>query len=346
MSYLSSLIFYAVLIAAVCFCVHAAQKREEKRWLWVAVLLLSLAAGLRADGVGVDTHNYAWLFRRCATEGYGQITKEYLFYYIGTLLYQLSGSTAVPFTAYAMLTNGLIFARLWDFRNRCSLTAAALFYCLYYYGGTMNGVRQYLAIAIIFFATRYLFLEKFGRFYLLTLLACLFHYSACAGFALPVLAIGCKRRYPVKEFLVLCTSAAVLMAAVPVCLKAYSGYVDKANVGVGWITAARTLVFLAVCLLGLRPLALNEKQKKEYLGHTLCATLFGICTVGFVCSYISQISRIGYYFRFFELLVYGMVLWNRESQLLTRWLLGAALFVLGVHCFTAYNVIIPYGFCF
>lgn len=346
MSYLSSLIFYAALIAVVCCCMYAAQKRGEKRWLWMAVLLLSLVAGLRAESVGVDTRNYTLILRRCAVEGYERITKEYLFYYIGTILYRLSGSAAASFTAYALLTNGLIFARLWDFRNRCSLAAVALFYCLYYYGGTMNGVRQYLAIAIVFFATRYLFSEKFGRFYLLTLLACMFHYSACAGFVLPVLAIGCKRRYPLREFLVLCTSAVVLLVAIPICLDTYSGYVDKADVGVGWITVARIMTFLAVCLLGLRPIALKEQEEGSCLGHTLCAVLFGICMVGFLCSFISQINRVGYYFRFFELLVYGMVLWNRESQQLTRWLLGAAVFVLGVHCFTAYNNIIPYGFCF
>lgn len=346
MSYLSSLIFYTVLIMVVCFCMHAAQSREERRWLWMAVLLLSLAAGLRAKSVGVDTHNYVLLLQRCATEGYDRITKEYLFYYIGTLLYQLSGNVAVPFTAYALLTNGLIFARLWDFRNRCSLAAATLFYCLYYYGGTMNGVRQYIAIAILFFATRYLFLGKFGWFYLLAMLACMFHYSACAGFALPVLTIGCKRRYPAREFLVLCTSAIVLLAAIPICLNAYGGYVDKASVGIGWITAARTMVFWAVCLLGLRPMALKERKERKYQGYTFCTTLFWICMVGFLCSYISQMSRIGYYFRFFELLVYGMVLRDRESQRLTRWLLGTALFVLGVHCFTSYNHIIPYGFCF
>lgn len=346
MSYLSSLIFYTALIAAVCLCTYAAQKRGEKRWLWLTVLLLSLAAGLRAESVGVDTHAYAWIIQRCATVGYDHISKEYLFYGIGALLYRLSGSMAVPFTAYALLTNGLIFARLWDFREKCSLGAVALFYCLYYYGGTMNGIRQYIAIAIVFFATRYLLSGKYVGFYLLTLLGCMFHYSACVCFALPMLAIGCKRKYPAKEFAVMGFSLVAVLVAIPFCLNAYDGYADDAGMGMGWITVARTLVLLAVCLLGLRPMVLARREEKDCLGHTLSTVLLWICAVGFLCSYIRGMSRIGYYFRFFELLIYGMVLRNRESQLLTRCLMVAALLALGIHCFTSYNSIIPYGFCF
>lgn len=99
MSYYLSLIFYTALIAAVCLCAYAAQRSEKKGWLWLAVLLLSLAAGLRAESVGVDTASYVRLIRYCATVDYAYVSREYLIYGMGAVLYRLSGgSMAVPLT--------------------------------------------------------------------------------------------------------------------------------------------------------------------------------------------------------------------------------------------------------
>ena len=347
MSYYLSLIFYTALIAAVCLCAYAAQRSEKKGWLWLAVLLLSLAAGLRAESVGVDTASYVRLIRYCATVDYAYVSREYLIYGMGAVLYRLSGgSMAVPLTVYALITNGLIFARFWDFRDRCSLTAVALFYCLYYYGSTMNGIRQFVAIAVVFFATRYLFSQRYVKFYLLMLLGCLFHYSTFVCCLLPVLSIGCRRRYPMRDFAVLSFSALTLLAIIPFCINTYASYADNATVSVGWINIVRAMVFFAVCLLGLRPIVLSGQEDADCLGRTLSSVLLCICMVGFLCSFISKVSRAGYYFRFFELLIYGMVLQERKIQLITRCLLASALLVLGIHCVTAYNSIIPYAFSF
>lgn len=134
-----------------------AELKDNKLFLVLGVVALSLGAGLRNDNVGLDTYQYIsafktnfsviWLFKET---GFREISR--------LLMNAFSGNTTCLLLLYAAVTNALILYRLWDFRKDCSYSYMAFLYITLHYMNTLNIMRQYIAIAIVFFATR--FLEK------------------------------------------------------------------------------------------------------------------------------------------------------------------------------------------
>lgn len=157
-----------------------AELKDNKLFLVLGVVALSLGAGLRNDNVGLDTYQYIsafktnfsviWLFKET---GFREISR--------LLMNAFSGNTTCLLLLYAAVTNALILYRLWDFRKDCSYSYMAFLYITLHYMNTLNIMRQYIAIAIVFFATRFLEKKGYIKFWLAVLLASVFHSSALLG---------------------------------------------------------------------------------------------------------------------------------------------------------------------
>ena len=167
-----------ITICVVAFILFKlADLKDNKLFLVLGIITLSLGAGLRNDNVGLDTYQYIsafktnfsviWLFKET---GFREISR--------LLMNAFSGNVTCLLLLYATVTNALILYRLWDFRKDCSYSYMVFLYITLHYMNTLNIMRQYIAIAIVFFATR--FLEKRGyiKFCIAILLASVFHSSA------------------------------------------------------------------------------------------------------------------------------------------------------------------------
>lgn len=350
MNEICSLGFYVLIAAIVRWFSRRAQKRDRGVWLVIPVLLLALAAGLRAESVGVDTRANIRAFWACYNEGYEFISQDYAYYALARALLRVIPDANFVLFVYALIIYACFFARLWDFREQMDLGIAGLLFVLLYFGGTLNGLRQFVAIAVVFYASRYLWEEKYLLFFLFAALACCFHRSALAAVLVPALYIGPRRACSRKQFLVItCT----VLAALPVfvyLLRHYGSYQSHEG-DVGRIKLVRlalclgsNCVYCLACRLPARAGAEASLERRAAQPWFLL-TLFGLC-LGFGGAVVAAANRVGYYFRVFELIYYPMFLRSRHISGRIKAAFLALLAALGLYTLFFYNGIVPYVFFF
>lgn len=150
---MTQLLYVSILIVALGFA-YLAQKRNKKSYLFLIVAVLTIMAGFRGVSCGVDTplyydnivksFPYSWQFRE---EGFRLIAN----YFIDNFQ-----NPQLVFIFCAFITNLLILLRLWDFKDKANFGFMTLLYLLMYFSNSMNIMRQYVAVAIVFYGTRYL----------------------------------------------------------------------------------------------------------------------------------------------------------------------------------------------
>lgn len=142
----------------------------------VAALSLGLVAGLR-NNIG-DTFSYMHSYRT-GTFSWATIdySKDFGFNILQLLLKQISGDPQLLIFVTGMLTTGLIVWVLYRYSRMYELSLY-LYITSGMFTTSMNGIRQFLAAAIIFAGTKYVLNGDWKRFFLLVLLASTVHRSA------------------------------------------------------------------------------------------------------------------------------------------------------------------------
>ncbi len=344
-----SLFFYLVLAAGSSVAMHFAQKLDRKVLLLVPIVLLTLTAGLRGPEVGVDTAKYIYIFDRGFSQDLSFINQDQLFYLAGVGLMHICPFPQVPLFVTALATYVLMFLRMWDFRYSAGLGVMTWVYVLYYWGGTMNAFRQMLAVAIVFYASRSLVRRKYWFYLIGVVLAALIHLSAVVALAIPVVYILFKRNFRPPEYVYLgVCGAAVIPAGILFVLK-YAKYLDDLAVNFGLMPVVRIALAVIGYLLFRRSVAQPECPAGSKADDSSFHLVFTISAVGlamgFASMFVEFASRTGYYFRVFEIVLFGMIFYqfhrNDEKRIPKAAVLGAVSLV-GIYYLWRYNGIIPY----
>ncbi len=156
---------------------------EKKPLIWFCIpvlLSLILVAGLRFK-VGTDYTNYAIIYHDAnapnAIGPSGIKGIEIGFIWLCRLCYQFTASPFLMFFVVAAAISILFVLALRDYSKNFWFSCF-LFVATGEYTSTFNGIRQALATAIVFFATRYLINRQMWRYFLFVGIASLFHSSA------------------------------------------------------------------------------------------------------------------------------------------------------------------------
>lgn len=164
---------------------------DNKKWYLIIMFSLScLVSALRASSIGIDTDGYVVLFNQIKDFGlrdsflYLSFEKGYvvLNYLIGAVLGNVQWLLAV-----VSLVISLAFA-LYIYRYSENVVVSTFLYIVLIFSATMNISRQYLAIAFIIFALKYVYDKKIIPTILLIIIASLFHYSALLFIPISILA--------------------------------------------------------------------------------------------------------------------------------------------------------------
>lgn len=142
----------------------------------MAALSLVLVAGLR-NNIG-DTYFYMHAYK--ITEfnwEYVQTNKDMGFNIFQMVLKKYADDPQVMVFTTALITNVLIVATLYKYSRLIELSLY-VYITSGMYLTSMNGIRQYLAAAIIFAATKYIFEGKWKKYMAIVLCASTFHASA------------------------------------------------------------------------------------------------------------------------------------------------------------------------
>lgn len=329
-----------------------AELKDNKLFLVLGVVALSLGAGLRNDNVGLDTYQYVsafktnfsviWLFKET---GFREISR--------LLMNAFSGNTTCLFLLYAAVTNALILYRLWDFRKDCSYSYMAFLYITLHYINTLNIMRQYIAIAIVFFATRFLEKKGYMKFLLAVLLASVFHSSALLGlffFFVYYWKIAPKKQKKWMLFPLLIAIPIVFIVLMKTQLAQITNYFSQKRADVNATFIYRIIAFGLILALQYSKKEFivfkGSKKEREMISISRCESIF--CIAGLATAalgmFFSFLSRLGLYYLMFEIVFWGEVVKRGKSKQLA-FLLFSTYAIYVFVCEFLYNGsgIFPYG---
>lgn len=355
MAKLGSLCFYLGIMALAAGVSQLAAKRNKKWLLMIPIAVLSLVAGLRVSTVGTDTQNMLATIEYCYRHHFWNHSKEWLFYFLCEYLMKFWYNTSFVLTVFAVLNYAFIFARLWDFRKTIHMGMSVALFVLFYFGTSMNIIRQSLALAIIFYATRFLGRKKYLRFFIGVVIASLIHISAFFAAVIPILYIFAEKRFTARKLFAVLLYIFGFIAASAYLLRFYGNYLHGEGVDIGIMTpVCMTLLFVTYLphfvtqyrLRGFAEEETEQQSRQEVSIHLLFVLSFLgylIECVGFVFTWA---GRAGMYMRFFEIVYYGVVFKSSMYDRLFKIVLFLVLLLLGGYSLWMYSRVIPYAMIF
>lgn len=298
----------------------AAEKKNSFFFVICLIFLLGGFVGLRSRSVGIDTDVYYQILTNVQM-GVFSSNVEIGFLGVCWILLKVFSVEQV-ILIFSLLTEMLIVCRLWSMRKQHSFSLMTFLFMITYYSETANIMRQYLAIALIFYGTSYLDQKRYFRFLILLIIATSFHYSSIIAILyIPLYAMfsDVERIKRNKAFLVSLISLPVVVGVGGyVILGKYGDYLSSSNSSFGWLQPLKLVLACFFCLVNYgifnwyrirkRYLSVNngqyyltierEPNTKNFNTIALCY----IMGVGLTClGYInSSLYRIGLLFQPFE----------------------------------------------
>lgn len=323
---------YVSCILSVLFLAYIADRREDRFCLFLCAFILSLFCGVRSVETGVDTNNY-YIFMsyiRGAGISYGSDIGFSVFAYV---LMGFLKNPYHPLVIFAFITNYLIVYRIWDFRKEASFTLMMLLYVAIYFPYTLNIVRQFLAIAIVFWGTRYIEREEYVKYIVLNILASTMHSSALICFIFLFLN-SARNKYKVLGFgmAVCCVLGGIVIFNQNIVK--YKQYFLDTNLTIHAMTILKILCVLFIMLF-------NKMFKNKEFSVSKDGILIPIKKIipimyltGLLLATLGMkfkfMNRIGFYFTMFELPFWGQVVRarvnKREYQFVIFMIIGYFLF--------------------
>lgn len=327
---------YFIYISLFIFCCGLstiAANKNNKQLLIGIIIALTFISGFRSYSVGLDTARYAEFFQLIA-DG----TPEYAygleksFKILCALLLKIYEHPSFLLFIFASITNSFIILRLWDFRKTASLGWMIACYYVSFYFYSFNVIRQMCAVAIIFFATRYITKRKYLVFLIYVAAAFIFHKSALIGigfFAIEILQwkyLNKKQRKFIACMLILFP---LCIAFALYSIVSYRGYFENPALNVGIMIIAKLCLFY-ISSFGLAKHICQvstdvEKRNAIYeLNLIRISYLIGLGTTaaGYIFLYM---ERIGLMYYIFECVYFGMLVKISNNRNVFKFILSLLL---------------------
>lgn len=332
---LSYTIYFGLLLVCIV-CSYYAERKNSRLLMVVIVLSLTIVAGLRGFSVGIDTRSYvekfSYIYNGKFRYAYGF---EESFKYICYAFLHIVPNVSFFLGVLAFITHACIIFRFWDLRRIASFTCMVAMYFMSFYFMTLNGIRQFVAVAIVFWGTRYLERKKPLQFLICVCVATFFHRSAIICIFLlcfDLLRWKELHQYQKDLYVLLAFSFPVILARLSIELGKYSGYFSKMSLNIGLVIPVK----IVLLLLSLFLIAHSPKYKKFFVEATYSERfsirtsntiyLLGLLLAALAYFFPTFVERVSWYFYIYEGVFYGSILRNTERG--TKIPLAAMIFFL------------------
>ena len=212
---MESFLVYGSMFCFSIFFANRAKKTGKKQYVWLIIFILSFVYGCRAKTVGYDTISYYNAFN-----GYLMNSKyiaadfEIGFEYLSRLVLKIIPNISFLFISYAVVIFALIVWRLWDFRNVAEFDWTIAFFLVVNFFSMENIMRQYIALAIVFWGTRFIEKKKYLAYLAIVALASIFHKTALLTCLSLLLELRLWKKLSIwnKSIIALCIAAGPIVA--------------------------------------------------------------------------------------------------------------------------------------
>lgn len=299
---------YVLLLVFCLLLAWIAQRYKKIIAVWLIIVALTLFAGLRANSVGIDTMNYVTNL----SNGY------YRLYEIGFQLlsqpFALSRQPQLYLLCIAAIIYSLFVLRLWELRHVCDFAFSIFLFVIMHFSASMNTMRQYIACAIVFWGTRFLFQRKAIPFIVCVLVAMCFHKTSfiSMGFLL-VYFTSWRQMSGAKKVLSICLLLALPAGLFYIYTTELSEYVAArrlyyfANEGrQGLFIYFEILMMLLIPFMNRRKVKLLQGEQASVIRFSWMFGLFGL-GLSLIGYQIQFMGRAAIYYAVFTLPLYSVV---------------------------------------
>ena len=335
-----SLIFYISIFLASAVLMRIGQKRKNRLFLLISLLIPIMASGLRYN-VGTDFKNYENIYNGIVPnldlKGYMTYGPTELgIYFVSNIGLALNLDSWFMFTVFSALTILSIYYGIKNFNLKHPSTAYLL-YLLVIFPVSFNAVRQLAAMSMVFLSVSLLYKRKNIAAIVPFIVATLMHKSSLIlAIFLPIILLFIhKTTFKFREIFSMFVIGVVVLLSGSVVfstfmqssiLSDYSQYASTSNAAAGSILILKIVifsVFLAFTIMG-------KLQKLEYSRLFVVMSFLEIAMLVIGLSSV-DISRFAMYFSVFSLLLIPSVTesFTRQAQrpiLLLVLLYGLAMF--------------------
>lgn len=300
---LGSLIYFLVFIIGTVLA-NEAQASDRKKIILFIACILALFFGLRTEKVGIDTVNYLRYYNETIQYGPNITASWYDTVYVyGMSLFRMENGFYLFNFIVSFATNLLVLLRLWDFKEQINLSLSFGLFYSFFIPVELNIARQLLAIALVFWGSRYIFTHKVWLFLAFLLFAVGIHRSSLIAILLLCALYFIKDEMSYSSRTVLSCASLVM----PVCVIAapiilintgyltdYAKYFESNDIKIGLMTILKVLVLI----IGLSKHNLLQRFDAQ-VKATVFFTIVGlaISIIGYLFDYM---ERIGYFFSIFD----------------------------------------------
>lgn len=309
-----SFVFCGIMLAMYLEKIKQKKLSNKKMILWILILVLSILSGFRGYDVGTDTKHYTRIFNFIYYGGTSSL--EFGFVYSTEFLMNIFKDVQYLFFIYAFFTNAFIIHRLWDFKNVASFSFMCFLYIGIFFPESMNILRQYLALAIVFWGTRYLDRMQYLKYSFIVVFSAFFHFSSLISFLL--LPIHYYFSSKLTRMKVIICVVGILVTPVMIYFlyiiqNHYSGYMVAPEEGFSLLILMRVLGILFFFIIHICSRTFlcnfsNEKNKLKYIPY--------IYTLGVILStsgvFFPYVGRIALIFMLFEIIFVSMIVKNEK----------------------------------
>lgn len=313
-------LFYILSMLGCVGIAYIADKYNSKILRDIIIVILVIITGFRGENVGIDTANYVELWDAVLKGDF--LVVEIGFQWLMLFLQNISTEPTILFFVCSLIIFGLTIIRLWDFRRIASFPVMIAALYMLFVMQSMNTMRQYCAIAIVFWGTKYLFQKKYWSFLIYVVLASLLHVSsllAISFIGFDLLRWNSFSFWQKMTFVFLFILGLVL--SVPIynfIYIEYGTYFESEEVDFGLLTTVLfifTLFSFYASKLWRKSVAIDAHSNDEW------RYLIKVSFVAYAFGIILQ--SLGYFFPFMDRIglifsVWGIVFWGMLFKLTLR----------------------------
>lgn len=336
-----SVMFYSTLSFLVLVLSYLAEKSNNLLPVITLTSIFCFVAGFRNISVGRDTEEYVRILINAHN---GILYRKDPGFSILCRILMVFNNYSICFIFFSIIIYGFIVARLWELRKYASFCVSCVSFYSFYYFETLNIMRQFCAIAIIFWATRYIERKDYIKFIgCLTFATLCFHKSAiigCTFFIFELIFWKSLSKWN-KFFLTIgLLSGVVFGGALLPKLLVYTQqykhyfYVKKENIGLRVPALIIILLFSLLVLERKKTLFALLKIKKDSNFEQLRSytILYYIVGVGLsAIGYFYDVTqRIGYYFILYVFVYFGMLFKSSKQKYKMKTKIFQEVMIIGV----------------
>lgn len=354
-------IFIAIASVILASFIDKNKKKSSSRfWLIILILLLSFFAGSRSLSVGRDSAGYA---QAIVTKANGFKLFEPGYKNLIYLTTSIVNEYWFTFFVVSLLTNALILIRMYTLRSKeLSMKAMTFIYVCFCYFLTFSGQRQWLAVAICFYATKYIYNDQktsIIHYLVLTFIAFLFHTSSILTIVFLVPYVFSKRSE--MKALILKLSAIVIVPVAAIFTyrlfnEKYFRFLDSyEGLSFGFLGIFKiAILFVSIYILSMLKRSgsdpegnANRNDRLALSGKTII--YIEVLSVGFslLGYFFRNTARISWYFDIFSTVYFGAFLTLRTKNwfiLINKLLIFVAILSVYRNYFSESAMFAPYYF--